>query len=180
VSTDPAAPCRQQVGLLCIRTARIDIDEGSIVRREHILMIWIGGAVLAVLLYLIGPDRFFDSFWDMLNAIDAGFRNIVAEMGEKAYGVVQALAIAIYLVFAVLSVLASQRGHHGTWALIVVTVACMMLVWRPFDIYPAPISRWLTALVLVVIGAVVMTQRLIAQPRMPRGPIPPYPPGRGL
>jgi hypothetical protein len=53
-----------------------------------------------------------------------------------------------------------------------------MLVWRPYDFYPAPISRWLAALVLVVTGAVVMTQRLSATPRRQDGPPPPYPPGR--
>ncbi|HBK04626.1 MAG TPA: hypothetical protein DDZ81_02045 [Acetobacteraceae bacterium] len=149
-------------------------------RRDHILLIWIGGFVLALLLYLIGPDRFFDALWDITDTIDAFARNLVVELGVRTYGVVRALAIAIYVVFAVLAVLASQRGHRGMWALVVVTAACMVLIWRPFGIYPAPLSRWLTALILVVIGAVVMTRRLTAPPALPRGPVPPYPPGRPL
>lgn len=144
-------------------------------RRESIAMIWIGGLVLAVALYLVGPDRFFDTVFAVLDGIDAAFRNLVATLGMQTYAVIRALAIAIYIVFAVLAVLASQRGHHGGGALIVVTVVCLILVWHPYSIYPAPLSRWFAALALVVIGAVVMTQRLTAGPR--NGPPPPYPPG---
>jgi nicotinamide riboside transporter PnuC len=146
-------------------------------RREHILMIWIGGIVLAVALYLIGPDRFFDTFFDLIDGIDAAFRNLVAALGAKTYGVVRALAIAIYVVFAVLAVLASQRGHRGFWALVVVSGVFMMLIWRSFGVYPAPLSRWIAALVLVVVAALVMTQRLTMVPSRRSGPLPPYPPG---
>jgi hypothetical protein len=140
-------------------------------------MIWIGGFVLAVALYLIGPDRFFDACLDLIDGIDTVFRNLVAELGAKTYSVVRAFAIAIYIVFVVLAFLASQRGHRGLWALIVVTATFMMLVWRPYAGYPAPISRWIAALVLVVVAAVVMTQRLTVTPSRRNGPLPPYPPG---
>ena len=152
-------------------------NQGGIVRREQILMIWIGGFVLAVALYLIGPDRFFDACLDLLDEIDATFRNLVAELGAKTYGVVRALAIAIYVVFAVLAFLAAQRGHRAIWALIVVSAVFMMLVWHPYDPYPAPISRWIAALVLVIVAAVVMTQRLTTPHARRNGPLPPYPPG---
>ena len=64
------------------------------------------------------------------------------------------LAIALYVVFVVLAVLASQRGHRGIGALLVVTVVFLALVWRPYDDFPAPIGRWIAALVLVIVGAV--------------------------
>jgi hypothetical protein len=147
------------------------------VRRESILMIWIGGFVLAVLLYLVGPDRFFDSVLGFLNAIDAVFRNLVISLGTQAYGVIRAFAIAIYLVFVVLSVLASQRGRHGFWPLIVVSGVFMLLVWRPYADYPAPIGRWIAGLLLVVIAAIIMTQRLMAAPAPRDRNLPPYPPG---
>ncbi|MEA2745416.1 MAG: hypothetical protein QOF90_467 [Acetobacteraceae bacterium] len=140
-------------------------------------MIWIGGFVLAVALYLIGPDRFFDVCVAVIDRIDAVFRNLVAELGAQTYGVIRACAIAIYFVFALLAFLASQRGRRGFWALIVVTGLFMILVWRPYALYPAPISRWIAALVLVVVGAVVMTQRLTMTPLRRDGPPPPYPPG---
>ena len=146
-------------------------------RRETILMIWVGGFVLAVALYLIGPDRFFDACLDLIDGIDAAFRNLVAALGAQTYGVIRAFAIAIYVVFAVLAFMASQRGQRGIGALVVVTAVLLILVWRPYDVYPAPISRWVAALVLVVVGAVVMTQRLTAMPSPRNGPPPPYPPG---
>ena len=100
-------------------------------RRESILIIWIGGFVLAVLLYLIGPDRFLDVSLAVLDSIDVAFHNLVLAMGAQTYGVIRAFAIAIYVVFAVLAYLASQRGHRGIGALVVVTAVFLMLVWRP-------------------------------------------------
>jgi hypothetical protein len=140
-------------------------------------MIWIGGLVLAVALYLIGPDRFFDACLNLIDAIDATFRALVAMLGAQTYGVVRALAIAIYAVFMVLTFLALRSGHRGTGALVVVTAVFLILVWHPYDPYPAPISRWIAALALVLVGAIVMTQRLTAPPFRREGPPPPSPPG---
>ncbi len=151
-------------------------------RRDNILMIWIGGLVLAGALYLIGPDRFFDACIELIDEIDTAFRNLVATLGAQAYGAVRALAIAIYVVFAVLAVLASQRVHRGMGALAVVTVVFLILVWRPYTGFPVPIGRWIAALVLVAVSALVMTRRLTAPPYRPPpfgggGSPPPYPPG---
>ena len=145
-------------------------------------MIWIGGLVLAVALYLIGPDRFLDACLTLVDQVDAFFRSLVAMLGAQAYGVIRALAIAIYVVFVVLVVLAVQRGHRGAGALVVVTAVLLVLVWHPYDPYPAPLSRWLAALALVLVGALVMTQRLTGPPFPRSGPAhgdrpPPYPPG---
>jgi hypothetical protein len=156
------------------------LTKGNIVRRETILMIWIGGFVLAAALYLIGPDRFLDACINLIDWVDVAFRNLVAVLGAQTYGVVRALAIALYLVFALLALLASQRGHRGMGALVAVTVLLLMLVWRPYDAYPAPLGRWIGALALVVVGALVMTQRLTVPPPRRNGPPPPYPPGGRL
>ena len=141
-------------------------------------MIWAGGLVLAVALYVIGPDRFIDACWNLIDGIDAAFRSLVAALGAQTYGVIRALAIALYVVFAVLAFMASQRGHRGIGALVVVSLVFLVLVWRPYDFAPAPISRWLAALILVATGAAVMTQRLSAAPSRRDQPPPPYPPGR--
>lgn len=140
-------------------------------------MIWIGGFVLAIALYAVGPDRFFDACLDLIDTIEAALRDLVAQLGARSYGVVRAFAIAIYVVFAVLCVLASRRGLRGFWPLIIVTAVFMALTWHPFGIYPAPLSRWIVALALVVVAAIIMTQRLISPPT-PRI-VPPYPPGPG-
>jgi hypothetical protein len=148
------------------------------VRREHILMIWIGGFVLAIALYLIGPDRFIDACLALFDTIDATLRQLVAQLGVRTYGVVRAFALAIFVVFAVLCVLASRQGHRGFWPFIVVTAVFMVLTWQPFGVYPAPLSRWIVALALVVIAALIMTRRLTLPPMRRDGPIPPYPPGQ--
>jgi hypothetical protein len=144
------------------------------VRRDTILLIWIGGAVLAALLYAIGPDRFLDACLNLFDTIDAAFRHLAFILGAQAYSVVRALAIAFYIVFAILAVLSSQRGMGGIGGLVVVTFIALLLVWRPY-VDPAPASHWLVVLALVLVGAATMTQRLVASPRRPMPP--PYPPG---
>jgi hypothetical protein len=139
-------------------------------------MIWIGGLVLAVVLYMVGPDRFLDATLEVFDRVDDAMRTLVATLGGQAYGVVRALAIAIYAVFVVLALIGSQRGQRGLWALIVVTTVFMLLVWRPFAPYPTPVSRWIGALVLVIVAALAMTQRLTMGPPRRNAP-PPYPPG---
>ena len=145
-------------------------------RRETILMIWIGGFVLAVALYLIGPDRFLDACSDLIDRIDAAFRNLVAALGAQAYGAVRAAAIALYVVFVVLALLASQRGHRGIGALMVVTV--VFLGWSggrttAFPPRSAAGSRF---------GAGPRRRRghdatSDRAATSPRSPPPPYPPG---
>lgn len=143
-------------------------------RRETLLTIWIGGAVLAVLLYVIGPDRFFDGFFGLFDTIDAAFHNLALAFGAQAYSVIKAAAIAFYIVFGILAFLSAQRGQGGIGGLIVMTIILLLLVWRPYSGY-APMSHWMAALALVLVGAATMTQRLIA---VSRRPVPPhYPPG---
>ncbi len=144
-------------------------------RRETILGIWIGGAVLAVALYLVGPERFLDACLGLIDAIDDAVHEIAFGMGARAYGIVRAAAIAIYVVFAVLALLSSQRGRRGFGALILVSLVLAFLVWSPFGSGHASFGRWLAALLLVTAGAVAMTQRLTAPPAgYPPGPPPSY------
>jgi hypothetical protein len=157
--------------------AAFNLGQGGTVRRESILLIWIGGLVLAAALYAIGPDRFLDVCLAAIDAMDAAFRHLVFTLGAQVFGVVRALAIALYVVFAVLAILSSGRGLGGIGALVMLTLVDLVLLWRPFDPYPAPLSRWILALCLVLAGAIVMTQRLLGPPRMARGPYYP-PPGR--
>ncbi|MDR3537676.1 MAG: hypothetical protein P4L71_14355 [Acetobacteraceae bacterium] len=133
-------------------------------RRNTIGMIWIGGLVLAALLYVAGPDRFLNRCLDVLDAMNEAVHAIVVSLGAQANDVVHALALALLVVFVVLGLLASRRGVRAGWAMVVVPVAFLMLVWRPFSYGPAPIGRWLAALVLALVGAVAMTRRLIDPP----------------
>jgi hypothetical protein len=144
------------------------------------MAIWIGGFVLAAALYAVGPDRFLDVCIALYDSIEAGFRHISLMLGAQVYGVVRALAIALYVVFAVLAFLAGQRGHRALGALLIVTVMFLILVWRPYADFPAPLGRWVVALVLVLVAAVMMTQRLTGVPVRRDGTWPPGPPSRPL
>jgi hypothetical protein len=147
------------------------------VSRSTIAIIWIAGLILAALLYSIGPDRFVSACLNILDTIDYTLHNLAFALGARTYAVVRALAIALYVVFVILAFLSSQQGRGGFGSIFVVTVLLLILVWRPFDSDPAPIARWLLALILTLFGAITMTQRLIVQPRQ-NPPPPPYPPGR--
>lgn len=135
-------------------------------------MIWVGGFVLAALIYAVGPDRFLDFCVNLFDTVDAVFRNLAFTLGAQAYSVVRALTIALYVVFGILAFLASQRGHRGFWSFVIVTLVLLGLVWRPY-FGSAPISHWFAALVVVVIGAAMMSQRLTGPPPGARMPFPP-------
>lgn len=128
-------------------------------------MIWIGGGVLALLVYLAGPDTFLSGLWGFLDGIEAAFHALLAFLGAQAFDVVRAAAIAIYIVFLILGGLALHRGVKAVAALIAVTLGFVILVWRPDQASYVSSTRWMAALVLAIIGAVVMTQRLTAPPR---------------
>ena len=133
-------------------------------RRNSIGLIWAGGLILAVLFYLVGPDRFLQRAIDALDRLNYTFHAFVLSLGVEAYDVVHALALAMLVVFIVLGLMASRRGLHTGWALIVLPVVFLILVWRPFAYGPAPIGRWIAALVLAFVGAVAATRRLTAPP----------------
>jgi hypothetical protein len=138
--------------------------EGDNVRQQTILSIWAGGIVLAIVLYAIGPDRFVSACLDSLLLAEAAFRNLMLSLGMHAYNLVRAAAIAMYVVFAVLGGMAAFRGLRAWSALIIVTGVFLVLVWRPEEIDPTPVGRWLAGLVLCLAAAFAMTRRLTAPP----------------
>jgi len=135
------------------------------VDQRTITMIWIGGGVLALLVYLAGPDTFLSGIWGVLDGIEAGFHALLAFLGAQAFDVVRAAAIAIYIVFLVLGGIAIHRGVKAVAAMIAVTLGFVILVWRPDQAAYVSSTRWLAALTLAIIGAVVLTQRLTGPAR---------------
>jgi len=146
------------------------------VRRQTIGMIWVGGMVLAILLYLTGPDRFMAACLSLIDRLDNAFQELVFLFGAQAFNVVRALAIAIYTVFVLLALLAAQRGIRAIWALIVVSAVYLLMVWHPEAVGASAIGRWFTALLIASVGGLVMTQRLL-YPSGRGNPPPPAPPG---
>lgn len=149
------------------------------VRRQTILSIWVGGAILAVVLYVVGPDRFLSMLLDTIDNLEAALHHLLYVLGAQAFNVVRALALAIFVVFVILALIAAYRGLRAIGALIVVSLGFLILVWRPDAFYTASVGRWFAALVLAIIGAVVMTQRLLTPPPASRPPPPPWPPQPG-
>src|SRR5579871_5042306 len=125
--------------------------------RRLLAAIWLGGIVLMVVLYMVGPQHF-------IQACEAFFRqfwwyigNFIDMLMDRAFDAVRAAAIALYAVFVVLALLAGQRGLRSGSALFVVTVLFFVLVGtRWYD----QGTKWFTAAVLAGVGALVMTNRL--------------------
>jgi hypothetical protein len=130
--------------------------------RRTIGLIWLGGIVLMVALYAIGPQHFIAVCEQFVADAVTWLSDLIETVMLRAFEVVRAAAIALYVVFVVLSVLAMQRGMHAGGALVVVSVVFLLLVrtsWYGAD------EKWFAALVLMAVAAGMLTRRLILAPR---------------
>jgi hypothetical protein len=141
------------------------------VDRRTIASIWVGGVVLMIALYVIGPqhfieacETFFTQFWSYIG-------DMIDALMVRAFDAVRAAAIALYVVFVVLALLAGHRGMRSGGALFIVTIVFLLLVGTHWY---APATRWFSAAVLAAVGAMVMTGRLMHSPSMPRDPRDPW------
>lgn len=130
--------------------------------RNTIGLIWIGGLVLAVLLTVIGPGMLGTT---LAGALDRSFDSVsraLAQLGDPLREMIRGFAIAAYVVFIVLCVLARRRGLPSMTAAIVVTLLFLLLAGEPRD-WGRSLhgSHWLLALLLTVGGALLMTRRLM-------------------
>lgn len=132
--------------------------------QRNITLIWTGALALAVLVYLLGPDSFLAGIWNVMDRVEAGFHAMLGFLGDRAFDVIRATAIAVYLLFIVLCVLCFRRGIKSIGAFVFVSLCMVILVWRSDDEPYISSTRWLMSLTLSVIGAVVMTQRLAIPP----------------
>jgi hypothetical protein len=139
--------------------------------RRTIASIWFGGVVLMVVLYIGGPQHvielcqvYFAQFWSFIG-------DLIDALTQRAFDVVRAAAIALYVVFVVLELLAGHRGLRSGAALFVITLVFLMLVGTHWY---APGTKWFSAAVLAGVGAGMMTSRLMRPPpvarRDPRDP----------
>jgi hypothetical protein len=137
------------------------------VDRRTIAAIWIAGAVLMAVLYVVGPqnfivacEQFFSRFWWFIG-------DFIDTLMDRAFDAVRAAAIALYAIFVVLALMAGQRGMRSGGALFTVTIVFLLLVGTHWY---APATRWFAAAVIAGAGAVMMTGRLMRPPRDPRTP----------
>lgn len=129
--------------------------------RNTIGLIWIGGLLLAVLLTVIGPGllgtTIAGAFDRSLDALSLS----LAQIGDPLREMIRGFAIAAYVVFIVLCILARRRGLPSMTAAIVVTLLLVLLAGAPRD-WGTSLHRahWLLALLLTVGAALLMTRRL--------------------
>jgi hypothetical protein len=139
--------------------------------RRTIGLIWIGGIVLMVALYLVGPQDFIRALDTFVARLWWDLGDLIASLSARAFDAVRAAALALYVVFVVLAVLAHRRGLRSVGALFVVSVLFLVLVdthWYE------PGTKWFSAAVLAGVGAAVMTARLLHPPPMLRDPRNPW------
>jgi hypothetical protein len=139
--------------------------------RRTIGLIWIGGVVLMAALYLIGPqdfiracEQFVAQFWWFIG-------DLIDTLMARAFDAVRAAAIALFVVFVVLAILAHRRGLRSGGTLFIVSVLFVLLVeTRWYE----PGTKWFSAAVLAGAGAAVMTARLLHPPPLLRDPRNPW------
>lgn len=124
--------------------------------RNTVALVWLGGAVLAVLVYATGPGH-------VIAAAIAGIEHAVWEFQRwlgfvafQSFDLIRAVAIGLFAVFLALGMIAGQRGRGG--GMVGVTVLFLALVG--FGGYNSRFC-WLAALIIAAFGALSMTRRLV-------------------
>jgi hypothetical protein len=128
---------------------------------KTIAIIWVVGLALAFGLYVTGPERFFASLLSAFDEFIWRLQDALYVFGSKTFEVIRALAIALFVVFFALGVVAAQRGIKARGALTLVSALFLILLAGPGSGTPIHPSRWTEAFVLSAVAAVVMTQRLM-------------------
>jgi hypothetical protein len=125
----------------------------------------LGGVVLAVALYLIGPGSFIGVALGALSRLEWVIANGIAFLSVQTFDLVRAAAIALFAVFLVLGFLARQKGVGRGSGLVGLSVLFVVLI--ALGGYESRFC-WFAALLVAAAGAVGMTQRLLSPP--PHGP----------
>ncbi len=133
--------------------------------RNIVALVWLGGVVLAVVLYLVGPGSFIGASLAALAQAEWVIANGIAYLSVQTFDLVRAAAISLFVVFIVLGLLAKQRGVGRGGRLVGLTVLFAVLI--ALGGYKSRFC-WFAALLVAGAGAVGMTQRLLAPPL--RGP----------
>jgi hypothetical protein len=129
-------------------------------RRDIVAIVWIGGVVLAVAVYAVGPDNFVTEIWNGLRRGWLFFQDLIANLTAAAFDAVRAAAIGLFAIFLSLCALVIRHGGRGRMALVVVSVLFLLCVWDANRGSYVASSRWTAALALAGMGALVMTRRL--------------------
>jgi hypothetical protein len=141
--------------------------------RRTIGLIWIGGVVLMVVVYLIGPQDFIQACEAYLSRLWWLLGNLIDALSVRAFDALRAAGIALYAVFLVLAFLAHRRGLRSGGALVIVSLLFLLLVGTHWY---EPGTRWFIAAVMAGAGAATMTTRLLRSSPAKRNPGNPWGP----
>lgn len=133
--------------------------------------VWIAGAVLAMLLIVIGPAGLGATLADWLDRLRAA----LSALGPMSVSVLRALAIALIVVFVGLCGLASREGLPVGRPLFAVGLVFVLLVAIPGAADPQGDGlRWSGAFLLALVASLVMTARLTRHRRGGQAPSLPF------
>ena len=127
------------------------------VRRDPVVIAWAAGLGLAALVFAVGPDQFLFRLVDTLHLWAWRLAEAIAELSATALDVVRALSIGLFVTFLGLGFAVLRRGGRSRGAIIAVSLVFFFLV---ADAAPGDQARWVAALALSGVGALVMTGRL--------------------
>lgn len=130
-------------------------------RRNTVGVVWAVGLLLAAGLYLAGPDRFGTVVVEDVAWAAQEVQGAFYLLGAQAFDAARALAIGVFAVFVALCLVAVGRGLRARGALLAVSAVYLFLLLGPDSGDPILPDRWLGALLIAVIGALVMTRRLM-------------------
>ena len=134
-------------------------------RRDPVGLVWIAGLVLAVLLSVFGPGLLGMVFGiDLVGALDraaARLEEALRTLGDPARAMIRGFAIAAYMVFVALCVLARRRRLPAMGIAIAVTLLFVFLAGAP-GAWAGSLhgAHWMLALLLNLGAAAIMTRRL--------------------
>ena len=129
--------------------------------RNIVVLVWFGGVVLALVLYLIGSGPFLNAILAALARAEWMIANGITYLFAQTFDLVRSAAIALFVVFLVLGALAKQRGVGRGSGLVGLSLLFVVLI--AVGGYQSRFC-WLAALLVAGAGAVGMTQRLLGPP----------------
>lgn len=127
--------------------------------RRPVAIIWIVGLLLAVLLYVGQPEHILDSITLALSSVEAQFDGFIISLSHQSILIIRALAIALFVVFVALALIAARRGLPARRMLLVVAFLYIVLLWHPFS--GLILARdWVFAFLISAVASLIMTRRL--------------------
>ena len=127
--------------------------------RNTVLLIWVLGALLAVVLIFAGPNPVERALQDAFSQVQA----MIDRLDGPTMEVVRGVAVALFCVFLALCIVALRRGQPAIGMAIVVSALFLLLAGHVFAwVFFLHRPHWVLALLLALFAALTMTRRVLA------------------